>query len=115
MSLTGQTPDGKKRQGDLNFAVKHWPTPTATTGDGRSEQSAEVWQARKARTLRDKGIHNGIPLNVAVQMQPQSEQETGLLNPTWVEALMGYPPGWTDVSGQLDQDANRMPGSQLEQ
>ena len=23
---------------------------------------------------------------------------TGSLNPTWVEALMGYPIGWTDIS-----------------
>ena len=22
---------------------------------------------------------------------------TGQLNPTWVELLMGYPPGWTDL------------------
>ena len=38
MSLTGQTPSGKKRQVDLAFAVKHdanWPTPS--TEDGKSD------------------------------------------------------------------------------
>lgn len=46
-----------------------WPTPTSTAGDGRSEQSPGMWLARRERTLAEKGIHNGLPLNVAVQMQ----------------------------------------------
>ena len=29
MTPTGQTPDGKKRQVDLNYAVRRWPTPKA--------------------------------------------------------------------------------------
>jgi len=27
------------------------------------------------------------------------EQTPGQLNPTWVEALMGFPLGWTDLDG----------------
>ena len=46
-----------------------WPTPTSTAGDGRSEQLPGIWLARRKRTLAEKGIHNGLPLNVAVQMQ----------------------------------------------
>lgn len=47
-----------------------WPTPTSTAGDGRSEQTIDTWTARRERTLAEKGIHNGLPLNVAVQMWP---------------------------------------------
>jgi hypothetical protein len=47
-----------------------WPTPTSTAGDGRSEQSVEVWQTRQERTKREKGINNGLPLNVAVRLWP---------------------------------------------
>lgn len=51
--------------------VRLWPTPTSTAGDGRSEQTLEMWMARRERTLTEKGIHNGLPLNVAAQMSQQ--------------------------------------------
>jgi len=28
--------------------------------------------------------------------EPYQKQTTGMLNPVWVEWLMGFPPGWTD-------------------
>jgi hypothetical protein len=34
MSLTGITPDGKKRQVDLYYSVKHWATPQAHDAHG---------------------------------------------------------------------------------
>jgi hypothetical protein len=52
MSLTGITPDGKKRQIDLAHFVR------------------------------------------------QSDGVSGQLNPTWVELLMGFPAGWTDISDE---------------
>lgn len=33
------------------------------------------------------------------------EQVSGALNPDWVETLMGYPSGWTDISSPLPQEA----------
>ncbi len=59
------------RQGgqDLPTAVRRWPTPVASdTGTDRG--SSAGW-----------GLRNAVG---------------GLLNPTWVEWLMGYPAGWTD-------------------
>jgi len=32
----------------------------------------------------------------------EATSRSGLLNPRWVEALMGYPPGWTDLSRPND-------------
>ncbi len=59
------------RQGgqDLPTAVRRWPTPVASDA-GTDRGSSAGW-----------GLRNAVG---------------GLLNPTWVEWLMGYPAGWTD-------------------
>ena len=70
---------GQKRGMDLQTYVKMWPTPTARDWkDGRSIGDAPV---------------NGL-LGRAVN--PSSK--TGSLSPMWVEWLMGYPIGWTDLN-----------------
>ena len=60
----------------LGMAVKLWPTPNASpvtfggvqcSGDGREIPNKLGWAVG------------------------------GSLNPTWVEWLMGFPPGWTDL------------------
>lgn len=61
---------------NLNDAVR-WATPT--TRDWRSGKASEATHARNAH--------------------PLSEQAGGLLNPTWVEWLMGWPIDWTDPDG----------------
>jgi hypothetical protein len=60
----------------LNEAVVSWPTPQA-----RDHRTGE------AHRVGDPARHGGWNLNDWVG---------GQLNPTWVEWLMGYPPGWTD-------------------
>lgn len=59
---------------DLPTAVKLWPTPTTqdASNNGGPSQSER----------------NSLPLNAIVG---------GSLNPQWVEWLMGYPEGWTDL------------------
>jgi hypothetical protein len=68
-------------------AVERGLLPTPTVGDSRN--------ARNSTAVRHKipptGIHAGDTLTDAVV--PQG----GSLNPTWVEWLMGYPLGWTDL------------------
>ncbi len=87
-----------------------WPTPTA--GDSKGSGSAGY--------STDSGRHSGTTLTDAITRQrwatpaardwksgkgrqdnghtPQlPEQVGGQLNPTWVEWLMGFPPGWTDL------------------
>jgi hypothetical protein len=34
---------------------------------------------------------------VARSVKDGANQEPGFLNPAWVEALMGFPPGWTEL------------------
>lgn len=115
MSPTGQTPDGQKRQVDLQHAVRMverrmWPTPTQADGMGGPGNSGwqgglnlrtavKRWPTPTARDWRSgkasEATHdrNSRPLNeVAAQ-----GQASGQLNPQFVEWLMGFPIGWTDL------------------
>lgn len=83
-----------------------WPTPTVhgnynrkgsspTSGDGLA--TAVNWPTPTARDWKDGDCRNasveanGLLGRVALEHQPK-----GSLNPDWVEALMGFSPGWTD-------------------
>ncbi len=104
-----------------------WPTPTAMTGgtgvapshkngkhgwntgaavnDSLSESPTRMWPTP---TVRDhKGGYQGgrkrngkvswDTLDVAVQHTDNQQKTGGQLNPQWVEWLMGYPAGWTEL------------------
>jgi hypothetical protein len=66
----------------LNQAVKVWPTPTARD-----------WKDGSASGCKNVPV-NGL-LGRAVHV---NSAEPGSLNPPWVEWLMGFPVGWTDLS-----------------
>ena len=78
-------PDGKRGMAlsDL-VAPQMWPTPTAS--DYRGSGPTVVRKDGKNR-LNDR-------LDYATE---QRAQNGGQLNPTWVEWLMGFPTGWTDL------------------
>ena len=70
---------GTNRGTTLGGAVRMWPTPKARDWkDGTSEGT-------KGRQSPDLGKVVGQSKN------------SGSLNPEWVEWLMGYPEGWTDL------------------
>ena len=69
---TAYTANGKKVQVDLAQAVKRWATPTVCGNNNRAGAS----------------LKSGDGL---------ATQAGGALNPTWVEWLMGWPLGWTDL------------------
>ena len=63
----------------LSTAVVLWPTPTASDSRGERHQESGFSDLR------------------TVAMREKSRgAASGKLNPTWVEWLMGFPPGWTD-------------------
>lgn len=66
--------------------VRLWPTPSAGDDRDRGNLSTPAIQRRMAK---------GKQLNLSMVVSDQS----GALNPTWVEKLMGFPTGWTDMSG----------------
>jgi len=81
----------------LEYQVKIWPTPSATPrGAHTGERAGQVSENGKTRTSA-KGIKFGATLQTAVG--------SGSLNPTWVEWLMGYPIGWTDLKDSETQSS----------
>lgn len=80
-SKNNAAPSQWNRNSDpLNVAVLKWPTPRTKGMCGGTGN----WEALKRNTTieeaRQMGAGNG-----------------GVLNPTWVEWLMGWPVGWTDL------------------
>lgn len=63
--------------------TRMWPTPVASMAKGSSP---------KALTRRSGADRSNDRLDHAVMAQ-----HGGHLNPTWVEWLMGWPSGWTDL------------------
>ena len=70
----------------LPAAVKYWPTPAARDYRGQHAKDSEAFQARQDHT---RGV------NLVEEMQRRGE--IGQLNPVWVEWLMGWPIGWTEL------------------
>ena len=105
---TAYSDKGKKVQVDLAQAVKRWPTPTvcgnynrkgasATSGDGLAT-AVQMWRTPSASVVEPKSTV--VKLTGRKPSDPQvglADQVGGSLNPTWVEWLMGWPLGWTDL------------------
>jgi len=71
---SGYAQSGPGKADKLSYAVVRWPTPTAHNS---KEGAYPAEFTRNTPTL--------------------SAQAGGTLNPTWVEWLMGWPLGWTDL------------------
>jgi hypothetical protein len=67
---------------DLGTIARLWPTPTA------NEDAAGTPNGKMQKML---GNHPEI------RGSTPEEWASGQLNPTWVEWLMGFPSGWTDL------------------
>lgn len=85
-------------------AVRQWPTPTAnrygTTNNGSPHDGRTAYATA------------GTPSLDTLIMRESIRADSGgrVLNPDWVETLMGYPIGWTDV-GPLDAPKSSTRGS----
>ena len=75
----------------LNDQVAHsnlmWPTPAAHEGR----------LGYQRRDTGKKGTQKSLT-TIVIDTEGGREKTTGQLNPTWVEWLMGYPSGWTDLN-----------------
>ncbi len=73
----------------LATAVLFWPTPTRR----------EYFPPRMPETMKKKNRNPMTnSLGDAVQhIEGKDYKQTGQLNPAWVEWLMGYPIGWTEL------------------
>lgn len=117
MSPTGKMPDGKKRQVGLEHQVRMverglWPTPTTNDAKNSSLPPSQakrkqligavirnMYATPQARDFRTGQASRWENPNRSRNLNDQVAQENcGQLNPTWVEWLMGFPLGWTDLN-----------------
>jgi hypothetical protein len=97
------------RQNGLTQAVMKWPTPTVcgnynrkglseTSGDGLATAVSKWPTPRTAGMCGGTGSWELLNKNTTIEEARQmGAGNGGTLNPTWVEWLMGWPLGWTDL------------------
>ena len=119
-SATNRTKKYKQGGTPLTVAVQQWPTPVArdhkdlawkptwkesqTTSLPEAVNKKEFFPTPNASDNRDRGnlsnpsIQRRQQLGKQLNLSMVVSKVSGALNPTWVEWLMGYPIGWTDLS-----------------
>jgi len=91
---------GNRKSPNLGTVAAMWPTPTARLADERGPQIKRYKDPQRSTDLDDAVAASGTP---------------GKLNPTWVEWLMGFPAGWTDLGASATLSSPRSPsGSESE-
>lgn len=78
--------DKERRSRNLNDQTAMFPTPT--TGAGMCGGTGSF---RELKRLEENGVISGP------ERKSMSQGSGGQLNPEWVEWLMGFPAGWTEV------------------
>jgi hypothetical protein len=114
----------KGKPDTLHSAVKIWPTPRANDAEKRGQIAndprsglpvdVKYYPTPAARDYRNQHADGSEafmkrqehPRGVNLVEQIQRDGEIGQLNPTWVEWLMGWPLGWTDLK-PLEMDKFR--------
>ena len=114
-------PDCKSSNRGLAASAAMWPTPTVcgnynrkgaskTSGDGLATAVLKC----ATPTARDWRSGKASEATMERNSRPLSEQIGGLLNPEWVEWLMNWPIGWTDLRPSATAkcpDAQPQPGA----
>lgn len=84
-------PNNLRDQVAVRAGLRIWPTPQSRdfrTGAGH----------RWANPQRSRNLNDAVAATEGYHMQSgQQSETTGQLNPTWVEWLMGFPLGWTEL------------------
>ena len=89
-------PSGQQIQIRLQDQVQEprlWPTPVHSDHLMNKSETLEAWKIR----AKKKKEENGVNLQYALRHAVQEEKPGGTLSPNWVEWLMGYPTGHTDL------------------
>jgi hypothetical protein len=78
---------------------KYWPTPQ--TSDNRDRGN-----------LSNPSVQRRVEIGKQISLSQSVDPNSGQLNPTWVEWLMGWPLGWTDLK-PLEMDKSHFVQQQL--
>lgn len=109
----GRTRPANLREQVCEETVKLWPTPRANDAEKRGNISqdprnglpgAVLWTTPKATDYKGSGPrgskaaeHDLARGNLKGVVMYRDHGDVGQLNPDWVEWLMAFPPGWTDI------------------
>jgi len=79
-----------------------WPTPTASEGTGAQQNAGRAGGSSLRETVKlwatpTAAIAVGSTCQDSKGKRDLRLEVDGQLNPTWVEWLMGFPEGWTDL------------------
>ena len=122
-------PNQRGSKGDLmlSSAVHQFPTPTATNTKANHMRGADKGKPREPRSYfltpraTDTGKGEGSETFVKRMgdrtedcFQSLPSQVGGQLNPPWVEWLMGWPIGWTDLKPLETARSRKWPHSHSE-
>jgi hypothetical protein len=97
--------------------MKMWPTPRANDAEKRGNiaddprnglpaaviHEPKMWPTPQAGDEKDRGnlsnpcIQRRMEIGKQVNLSMCASDQSGQLNPEWVETLMGFPPGWTEM------------------
>lgn len=118
---------GTEDRGCSSSASQMWPTPTVPGCTIATEKRINLLVAGKTTFTSNQGVHGGVSnLREHVLARTKGLWTTpcaadaqgshggnnhrslrtdvaGQLNQTWVEWLMGFPPGWTDLNASETQ------------
>jgi len=103
-------------------AKKTWPTPNGAPAGpdyaraNREGSGGDDLVTAVAKVKRDWNTPNGDEKNPGpngghLTSDVKQLEGKGQLNPAWVEALMGFPEGWTELDGPPPTDNLSMSGS----
>lgn len=77
--------------------------PTPTTTDYKRGILSRYWRPKRSQSVqveRERRGYDGL-LRSFLELTPRGR--IGLMNPNWIEWLMGYPIGWTEFSASETQ------------
>ena len=103
MSDKGTSPDTKEltsSPADANFVFGVGSSAQMFCFVFSSAPTARDWKSSKGKTQTERWRSAGPSL---------AEVSGGSLNPTWVEWLMGFPVGWTDLEDSATQSCHKSP------
>ena len=121
---SGRKPGSKHHDGvTLSDYIRMWPTPQAhdaakgdpkrvgrfgTEHGGRNlNDEVAMWPTPTSRDHKDTGDLLNVEENCLLGRAVKPSVATGSLNPTWVEWLMGFPNGWTDLDASETQSSHK--------
>jgi len=93
---------GKRRNSDLSHQARDWATPAAR--DWRSGKASEKSLSRNSRPLNEQAVCRPfLPDRETAKAGIDTSNTDLTLNPLFVEALMGWPIGWTGFGSAVTE------------